>query len=628
VLFEEIMKKSVIALSISSAILSPASFAEHSNNTKQLSQATEVMVITASRSPQQQFDVLAAVDVFDQQTIAQLQPSSVADLLSRLAGITVTSQGTAAHQTSVFVRGSNSDHMLILVDGIRVGSATLGEKNLADIPLPLIERIEVVRGPRAALWGSDAIGGVVQIFTRQLTATESQVGFKMGHHNMWQTYAAFGLGNSQHQYTLSASAEASQGFDVIRPAADNPYAVDQADNDGYRRAALALNGSSQITDSFDLSLVGQYNQGKTEIDAVYTGDETFYQNHQIALTGNWQLSQARVQATVANASDDNHDNGATLYQGAINNRYKTSRQQANLLVEIPLSANAQLVTGVDWYQEEVNSSNDYAKTKRNAAAWYLTGRQHIAQLKLEASVRHDSVGDSDSETTYQLATGYDITDHWLVAFTHGTAFKAPTFNDLYWPLAFGSGGNPNLVSETATTNELLTKYDANDYALTLSVYQTEFDNLIEWAPIDSEDPFSGWQPSNINQAKVKGAELTLQAQLFGANNSLTLSHIEAKNSLTNQQMARRPHFSANYSISYQLANWDLSANINHQGKRMDSNGSSLTSHSLVNLTARLPLTSQLTLFANITNLTDKDYMQISEYPGDKRGYSLAFDYRF
>lgn len=181
------MKKSIVALFITSALSSTASFAQTNE--------TENIIVTASRSAQDKFDALASVDIIDRAQIEQLQPDSIAELLTRIAGITSSTQGGAGHQTSLFVRGTNSDHVLVLLNGVRVGSATLGSKEFATIPVALVERIEVVKGPRAALWGSDALGGVIQIFTRQLGNGEGQVGASIGHDGYWQGYGAIGFGN-------------------------------------------------------------------------------------------------------------------------------------------------------------------------------------------------------------------------------------------------------------------------------------------------------------------------------------------------------------------------------------------------------------------------------------------------
>jgi len=225
------MKKTLIALSISSLLYSSLSNAEQNSaiNISKAAKADETIVVTANRSIQDKFDTLAAVDIFTRENIEQIQPLSISDLLGRVAGISISNQGTSAHKSSAFIRGTNSDHLLILVNGVRVGSATLGVKSIADIPVQLVERVEVIRGPRAALWGSDAVGGVIQIFTRDLSAGEGQAGIKVGSNSLYQGYGALGFGNDAHSYTLSATAEQSDGFDVIVPDGSSIYTVDQGD---------------------------------------------------------------------------------------------------------------------------------------------------------------------------------------------------------------------------------------------------------------------------------------------------------------------------------------------------------------------------------------------------------------
>jgi len=303
------MKKTIIALSISSLLYSSISFAEEANTAK-INKADETIVITANRTIQDKFDTLASVNIFTRENIEQIQPLSVSDLLGRVAGISINTQGTSAHKTSAFVRGTNSDHVLILVDGVRVGSATLGSKSIANIPVQLVERVEVIKGPRAALWGSDAIGGVIQIFTRDLSAGEGQAGIKVGSDSLYQGYGAIGFGNAQNNYTLSATAEKSDGFDVIVPDGSSKYTVDQNDKDGYDRQSIALAGTSQFTQAYALELNTQYDQGTTEIDSntKYSGDETTYENYHFLLRNHLQLEQLYLQLGLSTSEDSTEDN--------------------------------------------------------------------------------------------------------------------------------------------------------------------------------------------------------------------------------------------------------------------------------------------------------------------------------
>lgn len=616
-----------ISLNLSYILCTPLAFSEQisATNFGINNKSDETIVITANRTVQDKFDTLAAVDIFTRDTIDKIQPLSITDLLSRVAGVSVAAQGTSAHQSSVFVRGANSDHVLILINGVRVGSATLGTKSIADIPVQLIERMEIIRGPRAALWGADAIGGVIQIFTRSLNANEGQIGFKTGSNSLYQGYAAIGLGNEQHNYTISASAEKSQGFDIIVPNGSN----DQSDDDGYKRQSIGLTGTSQFTKVYALEVSSQFDKGTTDIDAntLYSGDETNYENYYFLLRNQLQLSHANLQLSLSTSQDRTEDNYSDYNDNIDDNNFTTIRDQVSALIQIPFTTSSEIITGAEWYNERVESNNIYSETERDASALFITGRHSINQVKLEGSIRHDKVGDINGETTYQLAAGYQIGKELLLSISHGTAFKAPSFNDLYYPWS----GNPNLISETSHSTELLTRYQNDLISVEISIYHSDFDNLIEWAAIDSSDPNSPWQPSNVAQAKILGGEATIYADIFDISNRLTLSHVDAEDKAKKSQLARRPNFSANYNLGYSIGQLDFAFDVNYQGSSYDTptaTEKALDAYTLMDIGLNYRLNDQLSLFTKVTNLANKNYQQVSEYPGAGREYTFTVDYTF
>jgi vitamin B12 transporter len=617
------MKKTLIALSIAAA-LSPTMAS--ADGTKEADQ-TETMVVTANRTVQEQFDVLAAVDVFDRDAIEQIQPRSLADLLSRVAGISTTTSGTTANNTAMFVRGGNSDHVLILIDGVRIGSATLGQKSIGDIPMQLVERVEVIRGPRAALWGSDAIGGVIQIFTRKLAQSEGLIGTEFGNDNMWRAHGAVGFGNTDHQYTLAASTERSDGFDVISPDPNG-----ENDDDGYDKKSVSLNGKSQITEQYSIGLSAQMDKGSTEFDSGFGGNEFDFENYFLQLTNQLSVGTGFVKLNFAQSEDANRDNADSLVAGSTAAVYETSRDQINLLGSMPVTEYGEITAGYDWYNESVTSHNAYAKTKREVNAAYVVGRIDINKFKLEGSVRRDDVGDVRSETTNQLAVGYHVSDDILISYSQGSAFKAPTFNDLYWPEEFGSKGNPTLKSELADNKEFLLRVRGETFSVEMSAYETDYENLIEWG---FNDVTFFFEPGNVDNAKIKGAEITLNVNVFDTSNRLSLAHVDAKNTATGMQLNRRPNFTAFYELFYQGNQWDMSLELNYQGKRNDIGGQ-LAGYTLANVNFSYEVSEQLRLRAKVSNLGDKDYVQAASWPGADvaayqgadRGYSLAVDYRF
>lgn len=632
VLFDEKkMKKTLLAIIITSS-LSTSVLAQTQTTETNLadSDITETFVVTANRTTQEKFDVLAAVDVFDRAEIERLQPSSVAELLNQVAGISTSSLGSQAHQTSVFVRGANSDHVLVLINGVRVGDATFSTKDVSSIPVQQIERVEVVRGPRAALWGSDAIGGVIQIFTRKLSNGEGQVGAKLGNNKYWQGYGAIGFGTDKHSYTITGSAESSDGYDILVDDPSNPYPVGQDDDDGYNRESIGLNGTSEFNDLYSLEINSQFDKGLTELDSAYTGDETEYQNYHVLVRNHFNFEESHYQLGFSRAVDDNEDNYGVLNSWAVNNTFKTQRDQISATGQVALGKESEIAFGGEWYQEQVKSSQAFSQDERTAKALFVTGRHTISDLKLEGSLRGDKIGNIDTEVTYQLGSGYQLSEQLLIALTYGTAFKAPSFNDLYWKDPYYEG-NPDLAPETAENLELLTRYQASDYSVELSLYKTEYDNLIENGAKDANNPWGVWTAFNVAKATVKGAEATINANILSSSNRLTLSHLDAEDDSTGQQLLRRPYFTAYYSISYKGDNWDANFNVDYQGSRYDNLNfvrTKIGGYTLFGLAANYNINEQLTLLAKITNLTDKAYQPVPEYPGEERGFNIGFDYKF
>ena len=226
-----------------------------------------------------------------------------------------------------------------------------------------------------------------------------------------------------------------------------------------------------------------------------------------------------------------------------------------------------------------------------------------------------------------MAAGYQVSDQLLFSLSHGTAFKAPSLNDLYYPLQ----GNPELTSETSESLEFLTRYQTELFSAEISVYKTNIDNLIEWAPLDSSVPYSPWRPENIAKAEIFGAEATIAADIADTSNRLTLSHVDAEDKSTGKQLARRPYFSANYNFIYSLGQLDFTFDVNYQGSSFDNSAiqeTQLKAYTLLDVGVNYRLNSKMNLFARITNLTDKNYQTASNYPGAERGYSLTLDYKF
>ncbi len=609
----KLFNKTLAHVAVASALLSSASYAAVNAENGIEEASLEHIVTTASRSQQDKFLSLSATEVIGQAEINAIQPQNIVELLNTVAGVTVTNLGGPGQSTSVFMRGTESNHTLILVDGVRVGSATLGTTSFSSMSVGLIERIEVVKGPRGALWGSDAIGGVIQIFTKKLKSGEGYVSGSVGSHGFWKTEAAIGLGDESHSLTIAAAKEESDGINATDYAG-------QEDEDGYERKSFSINGYSQLTDEYSLNLVSRYEEGGSQYDNKYGGsDENEHKNYSVKLGGAYNSGKLLVETSIAKSQDQ----GGTFSGNAqpkVVSEITTKRDQFGLLGQYSLNAKTSFVSGFDWYEERVsNSTLAYAQDKRIARALFVQARHQQDEFLFEGAVRKDDIQGLDKETTYNLSAGYQLNEDWLVSLSKGTGFKAPTFNDLYWPGA----GNPTLKPEKVESIEILVRNQFENGSVEVSIYDSEIENLIDWAP----DAGGIWHPENIDNATAKGVDLTVSLQAGGLSHLLAAGYVDTEDKSTGKQLRRRPKVTATYSLGYQLDELTANLVLDYRGKSEDSSDT-LSSVLLTNLSLSYDITTELSVTGKVNNLFDKDYVVADHYLTDGVNYQLAATYTF
>jgi len=595
--------------------------------------ADEYIQVTANRTQQESFTVLSATEIIGEEDIKVLQPQSVTDLLDKVAGITVTNNGGAGQNSSVSMRGTSSGHTLVLVDGVRVGSATLGQTSFGSMSIAQIERIEIVKGPRAALWGSDAIGGVIQIFTKQFAAGEGVVSAGFGSNGLWKTDGSIGLGNEQHQLTLSVATEASDGFSAQRKT-EGDF---ETDEDGYDRLSFGLAGKSIVSEEFSLHLAGRWEQGGAEYDPKYGSDganENEHENYYLRIAGQHQTGDFFTEFSLATSQDQASTFDNDVQDSEIS-EIKTQRQQLSLLSQYTFSKQTSVTAGIDWYSEEVSHNNDlvgwvsgfqtYVDDSRDVSAVFVQARHEIDALLFEGAVRFDDVENVDQETTYNASIGYQLTDSWLVSYSHATAFKAPSFNDLYWP----DSGNAELVPEHVTSNEILLRNQFENGSIEVSIYNSDIENLIAWAPIAPGSYI--WKPANINQADIKGIELTLNADIGDLSHQFALSYLDAQDSEKNVQLARRPELTANYTMGYHWEEFTFHGILSYRDESPEDtakDSSMLDAYWLVDASLSYQANSDLVITGKINNLFDESYETAENYIADGTNFILTASYSF
>ena len=617
------MKKTLLALTIASTFTSGLVFAD---TVEKNTDETETIVVTANRTPQNKSDLLSSIKVITRVDIELSSANSVAELLNEVNGLQILQNGGSGQQSSVFSRGTESRHTLVIIDGQRISSATLGLVPFADLSTEQIDRIEVIKGPRAALWGSDAIGGVIQIFTRQLKAGEVAVDFGLGNEGQQQATISGAISHGDGSTTFTASSKSSDGYDV--------YDLTESDDDGYNRENFSVVGNQQLNQEWQVNWLAKYNQGKSEYDpALGSANESSFDTLQwqisaIQNTGDWYqqlfIGQQKNQSTT-------FGNGISESNGSI---FETDRLQASWIASYQLTNQLSSSFGIDLINEKVDAADKYDLDERDIHSVFTRLAYDNDTIILDGAIRYDDVENVDSEVTYNLSAGLRFAQDSLISVNIGSGFKAPSFNGLYFPedastfsgVTYISRGNPNLVAETSDSIELLIKSEFLGANVELSIFNTKIDNLIEWLT----DANNVTSPINISKAEIKGVELTLAAQLLGLNHQLQLNYLDAKDDTTNKPLIRRAKHNASYQISQTWEKLSLLASVNYQGEREDSEWPgtiTLSSHTTVNTSVSYQVDEAWELGLKVNNLLDRDYVTNNHYVGQPAQYLFTVSYR-
>ncbi|MDA0150273.1 TonB-dependent receptor domain-containing protein [Vibrio sp. LaRot3] len=589
------MNKSILAVAVVS-LLPYASFTQ-----AQQSSADETVVVTANRFEQTLDSVIQPVEVVTKEEIDALQAKSLLEVLNRLPGIQITSNGGYGQSQSVFVRGTNSDHVLLLVDGVRTGSATLGSANISAMPLAGVQRIEYLRGPRAVAYGSDALGGVINVIT-DTNAEEVVLSLSAGS----DAYAQGSLAIA-HQLTeklhssITLNQSKTDGFSVQNGTGNE-------DDDGYDAKNVTAALTYKLNEQVQLGVQGFYHDGEVEYDAADAKkDETVYN-----VVAHINYQSAKWQSKLALSQNQDYN-----YNYAYDSEYQTDRTGVAWTNHYHVNNVISLGGGFDWYRDDVSESSEaFENPARDNFAIYTTGFATVGAFDFELALRHDDNEHYGNETTWQFATVWNLNDQYRLKVNSGTAFKAPTFNDL--------NETPNLLPEESIQYELAFEADYDLVDWRLAVYQNDIDNLIAWAPVDNAGT---WKPSNVDSVEIFGAELVALFDTGPIQHELILEYLDAEDKSTGKQLDRRAKDSYKWNISYQENGWRGELSTLYQGDRTDGSDE-LDAYVLVDLAISYEVIDNLTLRARVANLFDEEYVLVDGYNTQERSYFGTVEYRF
>ncbi len=592
------MKKSLLA----AALLACATGAQAANQ----NDATPLspVIVTATRTPVTIEDSLSSVSVITRADIERLQPLSVSDLLTGLPGVSFASTGGLGQPTSLFLRGTNSSHTLVLIEGVRIGSVGNGLAAFEQLPVEQIERIEIVRGPRSSLYGADAIGGVIQIFTRHGSPDGGLVpsfSLTAGSENLLRGQAGLAGGREQAWYNLSVGKQYTRGINACRVGAAEAFAgcfTDEPDRDSWRNQNLVLNGGYRWDNGAQITANWLRSLGEVHFDGSYQNrSRTVQQTAGSAFSIN-PLQAWKSTLSVGQNLDryDNYENRD--FTGYIYSR----RNQASWQNDLSVAENQLLTLGIDWQGEHIDSDTGYLAKRRHDTGTFAQYQVTFGQQELAVSARRDDNSQYGPHDTGAVAWGYRFDGDLKLTISYGSAFHAPTFNDLYYP--YGSG-NPDLKPETSRSAELGLSRQGGAWSWALNAYQTQIDQLIS---LDSN-----YYPMNISQARIRGVEGQLGIDVAGWQLQGYLTWLQSRNEdggpNDGNVLPRRPEHTARVDLDRRLGAFGIGATINAAGRSYDdaANRHHLGGYSTTDLRANWRFAPAWQVEARLANAFDRDY---------------------
>ena len=584
----------------------------------------EVVVVTATRTASRISKVLSDVTVISQDQIKTSPAESVVQLLSGQPGIALTQTGGKGANASLFIRGSNANHALVLIDGQRISSATSGTTALEHLPLEQIERIEIIRGSASSLYGADAIGGVIQIFTKSGESAPGPTAFiEAGSYGSKNIAIGYGGLIDKTSFSIHAGREESEGFSSIKAPVGSAYDMYNPDRDGYVNKNVSAQIEHRLSDTARLGAKVLRIETKKQFDSSSNCDDFFslcttdFDNRQeqdlvsysgfvsVKPTADWQ-SQLRIGTSQDKSTSLRYD--PVLLQ-TVTDRFDTTQDQLSWQNDFSASF-GKLLAAVDWRKEKVNSTKGFAVDSRTSKALVGGYQGDFGSHAVQASARIDDIERLGKHKSGTLGYGYQIAPQWRANVATGRSFHAPTFNDLYWPVDFINWfqGNPNLSPEKGFNREIGLRFNGEKSYAGLTFYRNEITGLLDYV-----NGFPGYY-ENLNRAVLKGATFTYALFTGPWKFQMNADWLSAKNPENGLTLQRRAPRSAKVEIQRNIDRGDISAQLVSVSRQFvnRANTQELAGYAVLNLVGRFALSKELTAELTLNNVLDKNYAAVRD----------------
>ena len=556
------------------------------SNAQSAANALNPVVVTAALAPRTANDSLSSVTVLDEATLRRQDPVSITDLFRGQPGVDVSTNGSFGKNSSVFIRGSGSGQNVLLIDGIRLRSATSGGAAWQHLEPRMFDRAEIVRGPRGSLYGADAIGGVIQLFTPQGEEEGPQPRISVGGGSFNTQRLSAGISGKEGgtRYSFAASHFTTDGQPIRR----------DGDDKGYDNTTALARVSHTFASGAEAGVLALRARGHNEYDG---GENDFVQQvagiyGELPITDNW-----RSRLTLSESRDES-DNINSFGDSVFNTKVSTARW------ENTLTAGAhELIAGAEYSEDRVKSTTAYDETSRSNVAVFTQALLDFAPFTVQASLRFDDNEAYGEEVTGSVGVGYDLDAYHTLRANYGTAFNSPTYNQLYYP----GFGNPDLESETSQSIEVGVRGQYAHWFWDAALYQTDIDNLIAGQGL----------LFNVPETRIRGAELAAGVELDDWTLAAALTYTDPENRLTGKRLQNRASQSLRLDVDRELGDWSVGGSWIAQNHRYrdTQNQDRLSGYGQVNLRAGWQFAPLWSARVTLENVLDQDYITTRSFDG-------------
>ncbi len=577
------------------------------------STTADPIVVTATRTPEPISATIRPVELIPADVIQRSGQNSFTELLQQQANVEITANGGPGQTSGIFLRGANSSHTLVLLDGIRLNNAAGGTTPFENLPPSQIARVEVVPGPMSSLYGSDALGGVIQLFTQQWPDAPRVTGSAgYGSYNTTMVNGGVSAGSENTGFTLSAGYIDTNGFSATNNGA-GPFTFNP-DDDGYRNTSVSGNIVHRFAPDQELGFNLFYSNGRTHFDNGPTTDDInnqaigVYSAYSRNKINSWWQSLVRVGV----ASDNLDIDGS--FPGNLDSRQTQATWQNDFTTRF-----GTFVGGLEYLRQEVDGDTPFTVDQRTIYSAFAGYTGEFGPHALSASVRNDNNSQFNSQTTGAVGYAFRVTPALRLRANAGTAFHAPTFFDLYFP----GFGNPDLEPEEGKSWEVGAEYRGGRQQVGVTYFQNHIDNLIVFDALT-------FKPMNVGEASINGVELAYNGALFGfeLRAALTLQH--PVNDVTDKRLPRRADIFGNAGVARSFGPLRVGAEVVGAGSRFDSldesPASELDPYVLLNLVATYSFARHWNVQFRWNNVADVHYELAKGYntPGSNVFLSVQY----